>query len=279
MVVPLECRPDPDTLLAHVQGEERQKHRGNLKIFLGYIAGVGKTYEMLKAAHLRKNEGIDVKIGYIETHGRPETEALVEGLQVVSRKEVEYRGVRIPEMDLDAILQCRPALVLVDELAHTNAPGSRHPKRYQDVEELLDAGINVYTTLNVQHVESLNDVVAQISGIIVRETVPDRVIDEAAEIELVDLAPPELLQRLREGKVYVPDMAQRAIEQFFNEGNLYALRELALRRAAERVDDQMLAYMQTRAIPGPWAASEHLLVCIGPGPLSERLVRTARRQA
>ena len=279
MAVPLECRPDPDTLLAHVQGEERQKHRGSLKIFLGYIAGVGKTYEMLKAAHLRKNEGIDVKIGYVETHGRPETEALVEGLQAVPRKEVEYRGVRIPEMDLDAILQCHPGLVLVDELAHTNAPGSRHPKRYQDVEELLDAGIDVYTTLNVQHVESLNDVVAQISGIIVRETIPDRVIDEAAEIELVDLAPPELLQRLREGKVYVPDVAQRAIEQFFNEGNLYALRELALRRAAERVDNQMLAYMQTRAIPGPWAASEHLLVCIGPGPLSERLVRTARRQA
>ena len=166
-------------------------------------------------------------------------------------KMVEYRGVRIPEMDLDAVLQCRPALVLVDELAHTNAPGSRHPKRYQDVEELLDAGIDVYTTLNVQHVESLNDVVAQITGITVRETVPDRVIDEAAEIELVDLAPPELLQRLREGKVYVPDMAARAIEQFFNEGNLYALRELALRRAAERVDNQMLAYMQTRAIPGP----------------------------
>ena len=182
-------------------------------------------------------------------------------------------------MDLDAILAARPQLVLVDELAHTNAPGSRHLKRYQDVEELLDAGIDVYTTLNVQHIESLNDVVAQITGVIVAETVPDRVIDEATEIELVDLAPPELLQRLREGKVYVPDMAARAIEQFFNEGNLYALRELALRRAAERVDDQMLAYMQTRAIPGPWAAGESLLVCIGPGPLSERLVRTARRQA
>ncbi|MDD1693305.1 MAG: DUF4118 domain-containing protein, partial [Methanoregula sp.] len=171
------------------------------------------------------------------------------------------------------------ALVLVDELAHTNVTGSRHLKRYQDVEELLDAGIDVYTTLNVQHVESLNDVVAQITGVIVRETVPDRVIDEADEIEVVDLAPPELLQRLREGKVYVPDMAARAIHQFFNEGNLYALRELALRRAAERVDEQMLAYMQTRAIPGPWAAGEHLLVLVGPGPLSERLVRTARRQA
>jgi two-component system, OmpR family, sensor histidine kinase KdpD len=279
MAAPQECRPDPDTLLVHVTENERQKHRGKLKIFLGYIAGVGKTYEMLRAAHLRKDECIDVQIGYIETHGRIETEALVKGLPVIPRKEVEYRGIRLEEMDLDGILKNHPTLVLVDELAHTNVPGSRHPKRYQDVEELLAAGIDVYTTLNIQHVESLNDVVAQISGIIVRETIPDRVIDEAAEIEVVDLAPPELLQRLREGKVYVPDMARTAIEQFFNEGNLYALRELALRRAAERVDDQMLAYMQTRAIPGPWAASEHLLVCIGPSPLSERLVRTARRQA
>lgn len=279
MVVYPEYRPDPDTLLAHIQGEERQKHRGKLKIFLGYIAGVGKTYEMLQAAHLRKNEGVDVKIGYIETHGRPETEALVEGLPVTPRKMVEYRNVTIPEMDLDAVIAARPQLVLVDELAHTNAPGSRHTKRYQDVEEILDAGIDVYTTLNIQHVDSLNDVVAQITGVIVRETIPDRVIDEATEIELVDLAPPELLQRLREGKVYVPDMAARAIEQFFNEGNLYALREIALRRAADRVDDQVLAWMQTRAIPGPWAAGESLLVCVGAGPLSERLVRTARRQA
>jgi two-component system sensor histidine kinase KdpD len=279
MVENHEYRPDPDTLLAHVLGEERQKHRGKLKIFLGYIAGVGKTYEMLQAAHLRKNEGIDVKIGYIETHGRPETESLVEGLPLIPRKMVSYRNVSIPEMDLDAVLAVHPHLVLVDELAHTNAPGSRHPKRYVDIEELLDAGIDVYTTLNIQHVESLNDVVAQITGVTVKETIPDRVIDEATEIELVDLAPPELLQRLREGKVYVPDMAARAIEQFFNEGNLFALRELALRRAAERVDNQMLAWMQTRAIPGPWAAGESLLICVGPGPLSERLVRTARRQA
>ena len=279
MVIPQDNRPDPDTLLAHVQGEERQKHRGKLKIFLGYIAGVGKTFEMLEAAHLRKNEGIDVKIGYIETHGRAETEALVEGIPVIPRKMIEYRNVTIPEMDLDNVLAARPQLVLVDELAHTNAPGSRHTKRYQDVEEILDDGIDVYTTLNIQHVESLNDVIAQITGVIVRETIPDRVIDEATEIELVDLAPPELLQRLREGKVYVPDMAARAIEQFFNEGNLFALRELALRRAAERVDDQMLAWMQTRAIPGPWAAGESILICVGPGPLSERLIRTARRQA
>lgn len=279
MVVSPECRPDPDLLLARVQGEERRKHRGKLKIFLGYIAGVGKTYEMLKAAHLRCSEGIDVQAGYVETHGRPETEALLEGLTIIPRKMMEYRGVQLPEFDLDATLCFRPSLVLVDELAHTNVPGSRHSKRYQDVEELLDAGIDVYTTLNVQHIESLNDVVAQITGVLVRETIPDRVIDEAAEIEVVDLAPPELLQRLRDGKVYVPDMAARAIEQFFNEGNLYALRELTLRRAAERVDEQMLAYMQTRAIPGPWAAGEHILVSVGPSPLSERLVRTARRQA
>lgn len=266
-------------LLARVQGEERRRHRGKLKIFLGYIAGVGKTYEMLKAAHLRRFEGIDVRAGYIETHGRPETEALLEGLAMIPRKQMEYRGVILPEFDLDATLLCHPSLVLVDELAHTNVSGSRHAKRYQDVEELLAAGIDVYTTLNVQHIESLNDVVAQITKVLVRETIPDRVIDEADEIEVVDLAPPELLQRLRDGKVYVPDMAARAIEQFFNEGNLYALRELTLRRAAERVDEQMLAYMQTRAIPGPWAAGEHILVSVGPGPLSERLVRTARRQA
>ena len=279
MSVASEYRPDPDVLLARVQGEERRKHRGKLKIFLGYIAGVGKTYEMLMAAHLRSTEGIDVKAGYVETHGRPETEALLGGLTLIPPKMMEYRGVTLPEFDLDTTLRLHPALVLVDELAHTNVPGSRHSKRYQDVEELLDTGIDVYTTLNVQHIDSLNDVVAQITGVLVRETVPDRVIDEAAEIEVVDLAPPELLQRLRDGKVYVPDMAARAIEQFFNEGNLYALRELALRRAAERIDEQMLAYMQTRAIPGPWAAGEHILVSIGAGPLSERLVRTTRRQA
>ncbi len=280
---PTECRPDqrpnPDTLLACVQKEELQEKSGKLKIFLGYIAGVGKTYEMLKSAHLKKDEGIDVRIGYIEPHGRRETEALMDGLPVIPTRTIEYHGVKLPEMDLDAILAAHPQLVLVDELAHTNVPGSRHLKRYQDVEELLAAGIDVYSTLNVQHIESLNDVVARITGVIMKEKIPDRVIDEASEIEVVDLAPPELLQRLREGKVYVPDMAARAIEQFFNEGNLYALRELALRRAAERVDNQMLAYMQTRSIPGPWAVGEYLLVCIGPGPLAERLIRTARRQA
>ncbi|MDD1712503.1 MAG: sensor histidine kinase KdpD [Methanoregulaceae archaeon] len=279
MVFEPDTRPDPDLLLARVREEERHQNRGKLKIFLGYVAGVGKTYEMLAAAHLRKNEGIDVQIGYVETHGRPETEVLLDGLTLIPRKQMVYRGVTLEEMDLDTILAIHPALVLVDELAHTNAPGSRHLKRYQDVEELLDAGIDVYSTLNVQHLESLNDVIAQITGVIVRETIPDGVIDEATEIEIVDLAPPELLQRLKEGKIYVPELAARAIEQFFNEGNLYALREITLRRAAERVDDQMLAYMQTRAIPGPWPAGEHILVCVGPSPLSERLIRTARRQA
>jgi len=279
MVVSPELRPDPDALLARVQGEERQKRRGKLKIFLGYVAGVGKTYGMLKAAHQRKNEGIGVRIGYVETHGRPETEALLTGLDAIPQKLVEYRNVKLPEMDIDAILAIKPQLVLVDELAHTNAPGSRHPKRYQDVEEILDAGIDVYSTLNIQHLESLNDVVAQITGVTVKETIPDRVIDEASEIELVDLPPQELIQRLKEGKVYVPELAAQAIERFFNEGNLYALRELTLRRAAERIDEQMLAYMQIRAISGPWAAKENILVCVGPGPLSERLVRVARRQA
>jgi two-component system sensor histidine kinase KdpD len=276
---PSERRPDPDTLLARIQGEERQASRGKLKIFLGYIAGVGKTYDMLLAAHQRLKEGTDIQIGYVETHGRPETEALLTGLREIPRKMVEYRGVKIPEMDIDAILSTRPRLVLVDELAHTNAPGSRHPKRYQDVEDLLDAGIDVYTTLNIQHLESLNDVVAQITGVIVKETIPDRVIDEANEIKLVDLPPQELLQRLKEGKVYVPELAAQAVEKFFNEGNLYALRELTLRRAAERIDEQMLAYMEIRAISGPWATKENILVCIGPSPLSERLVRVARRQA
>jgi len=272
-------RPDPDALLAQVQGEERQACRGKLKIFLGYIAGVGKTYEMLLAAHQRLSEGIDVQVGYVETHGRPETEALLTGLDVIPRRMMDYRGVQVPEMDIDAVLGKKPHLVLVDEFAHTNVPGSRHVKRYQDVEEILDAGIDVYTTLNIQHLESLNDVVAQITGVTVKETIPDRVIDEAAEIKLVDLPPPELLQRLREGKVYVPEIAAQAVERFFNEGNLYALRELTLRRAAERIDEQMLAYMQSRAIAGPWAAKESILVCVGPSPLSERLVRIARRQA
>jgi two-component system, OmpR family, sensor histidine kinase KdpD len=274
-----DARPDPDTLLALIQSDEERRKKGRLKIFLGYAAGVGKTYEMLKAAHMRQDEGIDVRIGYVETHGRAETEALTIGLPLIPRKEILYKTTTLNEMDLDAILAGRPELVLVDELAHSNPPDTRHSKRYLDIEEILLAGIDVYTTLNIQHLDSVRDVVARITSVMVRETVPDRVLDEADEIELMDLPPPELLQRLSEGKVYVPDMASLAVEKFFNEGNLYALRELSLRKTAERVDTQMQAYMQTRSIPGPWSVTEHLLVSIGPSPLSERLVRNARRQA
>jgi len=273
----MQNRPDPDELLKHVESEETG--RGKLKIFLGYVAGVGKTYAMLEAAHQRKEQGLDVVVGYIETHKRAETEELVEGLEVLPRKQIEYHNVTLPEMDVDAVLKRRPKLVLVDEFAHTNAPGSRHPKRFQDVTEILDAGIDVYTTLNIQHLESLNDVVAQVTGIIVRETIPDRVIDEASEIEVIDLPPDELLTRLQEGKVYIHEQASRAIDKFFRKGNLTALREMSLRRAAERVDDQMRSYMQTRAISGPWGASERLLVCISPSPLAEKLIRTTRRLA
>jgi len=270
-------RPDPDELLQNLKAEERG--RGKLKIFIGYAAGVGKTYAMLEAAYQRKAQGIDVVIGYVETHKRVETEELLAGLEVLPRRQVEYHNVVLRELDVDAILKRRPQLVLVDEFAHTNAPGLRHPKRYQDVQEILEAGIDVYTTLNIQHLESLNDVVAQVTGVTVRETVPDLVIDEASEIEVIDLPPDELLTRLKEGKVYVPEQAARAIQKFFRKGNLTALREMSLRRAAERVDDQMRAYMQTRAIPGPWPAAERLLVCISPSPLSEHLVRSARRLA
>jgi len=272
-------RPDPDELLKQVQADEQARQGGKLKIFLGYAAGVGKTYAMLEAAHQRKAQGIDVAVGYIETHKRAETEELVEGLEVLPRKQVEYHNVALPEMDVDAVLKRHPVIVLVDEFAHTNAPGSRHPKRYMDVEEILDAGIDVYTTLNIQHLESLNDIVAQVTNVIVRETIPDRIIDEASEIEVIDLPPDELLVRLQEGKVYIPEQASRAIDKFFRKGNLTALREMSLRRAAERVDNQMRSYMQTRAISGPWAAGERLLVCISPNPLAEKLVRTTRRLA
>ena len=273
------ARPNPDELLARVEAEELQRKRGKLQIFLGYAAGVGKTYAMLEAARQRKAEAVDVVVGLAETHGRVETEALLHALEIIPRREVEYRGTLITEMDVDAILARHPQLALVDELAHTNASGSRHPKRYHDVHDLLGAGIDVYATLNIQHLESLNDAVAQITGVTVRETLPDSVLDEAAEIKLVDLPPDELIQRLHEGKVYMPDTAAVALERFFRKGNLTALREMALRRAAGRVDEQMLAYMQTRAIPGPWPAGERLLVCISMSSLGQRLVRTARRLA
>jgi two-component system, OmpR family, sensor histidine kinase KdpD len=273
----MKSRPDPDELLKQARSEEAE--RGKLKIFLGYVAGVGKTYAMLEAAHQRKEQGWDVVVGYVETHNRVETDELVAGLEILPRKQVEYHNLTLYELDVDEVLRRQPQLVLVDEFAHTNVPGSRHPKRFQDVDEILEAGIDVYTTLNVQHLESLNDIIAQVTGVIVRETIPDRVIDEASEIEVIDLPPDELLVRLKEGKVYIPEQASRAIDKFFRKGNLTALREMSLRRAAERVDDQMRSYMQTRAIPGPWAAGERLLVCISPSPLAEKLVRTTRRLA
>ncbi len=272
-------RPNPDELLARLQSEEEHAKRGKLKIFLGYVAGVGKTYAMLEAAHERRDEGVDVVVGYVETHGRKETEALLSGLDLIPRREMEYRGIHLTEMDLDAVIERHPQIVLVDELAHTNNPGSRHPKRYQDVEEILDAGIDVYSTVNIQHLESLSDVVQQITGVSVREKIPDRVIDEADEIELIDLPTDELLKRLKDGKVYISDQAMRALEKFFREGNLTALRELSLRRAANRVDSQMLSYMQRKAIAGPWPAGDRILVCISSHPMGERLIRSGRRLA
>jgi two-component system sensor histidine kinase KdpD len=271
-------RPDPDELLEKVQAKEEEEKRGKLKIFLGYAAGVGKTYTMLESARQRMNE-LDVVVGLVETHGRAETEALLSGLEIIPRRQQTYRGVNLTEMDLDAILKRKPQLVLVDELAHTNAPGSRHPKRYQDVEELIQAGIDVYTAVNIQHVESLHDVVAQITGVWVQESIPDKLIDEASEVELVDLPPDELIKRLRQGKVYVPEQVGLAIDKFFRKGNLIALRELSMRAAAERVDDQVRTYMDDNAIRGPWQTAERILVCIGPGMEGTNLVRTGRRIA
>lgn len=272
-------RPDPDQLLRLAKQEEAAATRGRLKVFFGASPGVGKTFAMLEEARSRKAEGLDVVVGVVETHGRRETEALLTGLDILPRRTIEYRGVTLTEFDLDAALTRYPRILLVDELAHTNAPGSRHAKRWQDVEEVLDAGIDVYTTLNVQHVESLNDVVAQITGVQVRETVPDAIVDRADQIELADLSPDDLLRRLREGKVYVADQATRAIDQYFRKGNLIALRELALRRTAQRVDEQMRGYMQAHGIREVWPAGDRILVCIGPGPEGPRLVRSARRMA
>jgi two-component system, OmpR family, sensor histidine kinase KdpD len=272
-------RPDPDELLRQVEHEAAKAGHGKLKIFLGAAAGVGKTYAMLDAAHLRQKEGVDVLAGYIEPHARPETMALLAGLEVLPPLLVEYKSTTLPEFDLDGALKRHPALILIDELAHTNAPGSRHAKRWQDVEELLDAGINVYTTVNIQHIESLNDVVAQITGVIVRETVPDSVVNNADEIELIDLPPEELLKRFQEGKIYRADQAEHAMRRFFRPGNLMALRELALRQTASQVDEQMQAYKRAHAISDVWAATEKMLVCVSPSPLSARLVRGTARMA
>ena len=274
-----EPRPDPDALLARVQEEEARQARGKLKVFFGAAAGVGKTYAMLEAARAQQATGVEVVIGWVETHGRAETEALLPGLERLPPRTVEYRGTTLREFDLDAALARRPALILVDELAHTNAPGSRHAKRWQDVTELLDAGIDVYTTLNVQHLESLNDVVARVTEVPTRETVPDSILEEATEVELVDLPPDDLIRRLKEGKVYVPDQAGEAVRRFFRKGNLIALRELALRTTAARVDAQMEIYRRDHAVPGIWPVAERILVCVSPSPFAARVVRAARRMA
>ena len=270
-------RPSPEALLEAARREEGRI--GKLRIFVGAAPGVGKTFTMLETARARKKDGYDVVVGVVETHGRKETEALLEGLDVIPRRQVEYKGRSLEEMDLDAIIARRPQIALVDELAHTNADGSRHPKRYLDVEEILQHGIDVYTTVNIQHIESLNDVVAQITHVRVRETIPDAVFDRADAVELVDLTPDDLIQRLKEGKVYVPIQAERALVHFFSPANLIALRELALRRTADRVDEQLLTEMQARAIQGPWAAGERVLVCISEDPRAAGLVRATRRLA
>jgi two-component system sensor histidine kinase KdpD len=264
-------RPDPDALLKEVQREETK--RGRLKIFLGYAPGVGKTYTMLNEARVLKKRGEDVVVGIVETHGRIETEELLKGLEAIPRRRVEYQGIVLEELDVDAILKRRPAVVLVDELAHTNAPGSRHPKRYQDIEELLDSGIDVYTTVNIQHFESLNDVLEKITGIRMQETLPDTFLDRADEVQVIDIPLEELFERLKEGKVYIPLQAGRAMENFFQRGNLVALRELMLTHVARKMDTELLNYMRAKAISGPWPAGERLMVCIAPSPYAKQLLR------
>jgi two-component system sensor histidine kinase KdpD len=272
-------RPDPDALLARVRDDENRANRGKLRIFFGYAAGVGKTYAMLAAARAERAAGTEIVVGYVEPHGRPETEALLAGLEALSVLNVSYRGAALHEFDLDAALRRRPNLILVDELAHTNAPGMRHAKRWQDVEELLAAGIDVWTTLNVQHIESLNDVIAQITGIAVKETLPDTVLERADEIELIDITPEDLMERLAAGKVYIPAQAERALNNFFQKGNLVALRELSLRQAASRVQRDVDIARSQRAASSPWLTSERLLVCVGPSPTNARIIRATKRLA
>ena len=274
-----DTRPDPDALLRRVQRDRARSGRGRLKVFFGAAPGVGKTYAMLEAARAASGAGTDVAIGWLETHGRQETAALAEGIGRIPPAETEYRGVRLREFDLDRALARRPALLLLDELAHTNAPGSRHPKRWQDVEEILESGIDVWTTLNVQHLESVNDLVQRITGVLVRETLPDHLLDAADEVEFIDLPPDDLLRRLAAGKVYVPDQAAQAVQRFFRKGNLTALRELALRRTADHVDAAVRDYRIDHAIETTWPVTERLLACIRPNPESHRLVRGARRLA
>jgi two-component system, OmpR family, sensor histidine kinase KdpD len=275
----IDQRPDPDALLKQVQAEEARHGRGAIKVFFGYAAGVGKTYAMLEAARRAAAAGREVVVGYVEPHGRPETQVLLEGLETIPPRPVEYRGVTLWEFDVDAALARLPDLILVDELAHTNAEGSRHTKRWQDVEELLEAGINVWTTLNVQHIDSLNDVIGSVTGVTVRETVPDRVFDQADDLELVDITPEELIGRLRAGKVYIPEQAERALGSFFQKSNLVALREFSLRQAARRVQTDVESARRQRSIAGPWATADRLLVCVGPSPSTARVIRTAKRMA
>ncbi|MDD1716567.1 MAG: DUF4118 domain-containing protein [Methanolinea sp.] len=272
-------RPAPEDLLALANAEEQAARHGKLIIYLGYAAGVGKTYTMLWDALQRRAEGSDAVIGYVETHKRVETDALAASLEAIPPEQIWYQGLDMREMNLDAILTRKPTIVLVDELAHTNAPGSRHLKRYQDIEELLRAGISVYTTVNIQHVESLNDAISQITGIQVRETVPDTFFDLADDIRLIDLTPEELIARLKSGKIYLGGMAAQAVDHFFSTGNLIALRQLTLRYLAQRTDRQMVTHMRARAIPGPWPAVERLLVAIRPGPAAEAMVRAAYRDS
>ena len=274
-----DSRPNPDELLARVKSEEARQKRGRLRIFFGYAAGVGKTYAMLLEARRQKAAGTDVVVGYCEPHGRAETEGLLEGLESLPFKMVEYRGVMVREFDLDAALSRNPELLLVDELAHTNAEGLRHAKRWQDVQELIAAGIDVYTTLNVQHLESLNDVIAQVTGVIVRETLPDNIFEEADEIELVDITPEQLVERLQAGKVYVTPQAQRALKSFFQRANLVALRELSLRRSAERINADVQSERASRGGEKTWPTSEKLLVCVSPSPHSAKLIRSTKRMA
>lgn len=269
-------RPDPDHLLATIHQEEAASKRGKLKIFFGMSPGVGKTYSMLQAAQVDLSKGVDVVVGYVESHNRAETNALLQGLEVIARRKTEYKGTVQEEMDLDAVILRRPYLVLVDELAHTNSEGSRHAKRYQDVLELLDEGINVYTTVNIQHLESRNDTVAQITGITVRETVPDEIFEMADDVELIDITPDALLERLAEGKVYAPSQSKEASQNFFRKGNITALREMSLRLVADRVDKQLKSYMQKKQIKGPWKSGLHLLVLIGPSKSSAKLIRWAK---
>lgn len=271
----LNIRPTPDALLEKIHKESK----GKLTVFLGAAAGVGKTYTMLEAAHIRMAEGLNISIGWIETHGRAETEKLVNGLPRVIPATIEYQNKQWQEMNVDAILEQKPELVLVDELAHTNIPGSRHVRRFQDVEELLQAGINVYTTLNIQHIESLNDVVAQITGVIVRETVPDSIVEQADSIQLIDIPPEELIKRLKEGKIYMKGQAEQALKKFFRPGNINALRELSLRFTADRVDQDLAEYMRANQIEGPWPAAGRVMVCVSASPFSAQLIRAARRLA